>query len=213
MVKNIDIKDISKKYHANNWIFKNFSLQLESGAACAILGANGSGKSTLIKILSGYVSPTEGSIQLDINGKTITPENYFQHVSMAAPWFELIEDFTLLEYLSFHRKFRNIIDNLSNTDLLEISNLTHVKNLPVHNFSSGMKQRVRLLLAFFTESDILLLDEPTANLDSTNIAWYKSLIQKYTKERITFVASNHIAHEYDFCTTHFEISDLEWKRV
>lgn len=209
----LEILNISKKYSANNWIFKNFSFQIKEGESCAILGANGSGKSTLIKVLSGYVSPSEGKISFSVNGNNISGEYFFQHVSLAAPWFELIEDFKLIEYLAFHRKFRKIVHNYSNADLLEISNLTHAKNLEIRNFSSGMKQRVRLLLAFFTQSDILLLDEPTANLDSQNIAWYLQLCKEQIQHRITFIASNHIAHEYDFCHTQFEIQENIWKQL
>lgn len=212
-MKTLSVQHISKKYHEKNWIFKDFSIELETGNSCAILGANGSGKSTLIKLLSGYVTPSEGKISFKIDQQEIDGEHYFQHVSMAAPWFELIEDFTLEEYLSFHRKFRKIIHQLSNDDLLQIANLTHAKKLAIRDFSSGMKQRVRLLFAFFTESDILLLDEPTANLDSQNISWYQTLIQEYTKNRMTFIASNHIRHEYDFCQKKYEIVDGIWKQI
>lgn len=212
-MKTLSVEHISKKFQEKNWIFKDFSINLSTGDSCAILGANGSGKSTLIKILSGYLTPSEGKISLKTKQQEIDGEHYFQHVSMAAPWFELIEDFNLDEYLSFHRKFRKIVANLSNDDLLHIANLVHAKKLPIRDFSSGMKQRVRLLLAFFTESDILLLDEPTANLDSQNIAWYQTLIEQYTQNRITFIASNHIGHEYNFCQKKYEIADGIWKQI
>jgi ABC-type multidrug transport system ATPase subunit len=200
----IDLQNISKKY-SNHYIIKDFSYQFKGENSYAILGSNGSGKSTLVKLLSGLHTPSKGDISYKQDDKLIPIERIFSHVTLAAPWSDVIEDLTLRECISFQFKFRKSLANISIAEMITISGLGNSADKLIHQYSSGMKQRVRLLLAFFTESDVLLLDEPTSNLDAAGKQWYRNLVEKYSGNRLMIVASNHLAEEYDFCKELIEL--------
>lgn len=200
----IELHNISKKY-SNHFIFKDFSYKFSGGNSYAILGSNGSGKSTLVKLLSGLHSPSKGDIHFKQNEKIIPADEVFNHVSLAAPWSDVIEDFTLRECISFKYKFSKLIDGITAKEMVSISGLETSADKFISQYSSGMKQRVRLLLAIFTQSDLLLLDEPTSNLDAAGKQWYRSLIEKYSGNRLIVVASNHLVEEYDFCKEVIEL--------
>lgn len=200
----IELQNISKKY-SNHFILKDFSYRFSGNGTYAVLGSNGSGKSTLVKLLSGLHTPSQGELIYQKDEKIIPAEQVFNHVSLAAPWADVIDDFTLRECISFQFKFRKPIEGTSIHDMIAISGLENSADKFIHQYSSGMKQRVRLLLAFFTQSDLLLLDEPTSNLDAAGKQWYQSLISRYTNNRLIIVASNHLAEEYDFCKEVIEL--------
>jgi ABC-type multidrug transport system ATPase subunit len=200
----IELHQISKKY-SNHYILKDFSYTFGGVKTYAILGSNGSGKSTLVKMLSGLHSPSKGEIKFIKQEKKLAEDEVFSHVSLAAPWSDVIEDFNLKELIRFHFKFRKPLNNISTSELISISGLEKTSDKFIHHYSSGMKQRVRLLLAVFTQSDLLLLDEPTSNLDAAGKQWYRALIEKYSNDRMVVVASNHLAEEYDFCKEVIEL--------
>jgi ABC-type multidrug transport system ATPase subunit len=200
----IELQNISKKY-SNNYIIKDFSYQFQAGNSYAILGSNGSGKSTLVKILTGLYSVSKGEVKFSMAEKTIPVDKVFNHVSLAAPWGDVIEDLSLKECIEFHFKFRQSINGVKVNDLLKISGLEESKNKFIHQFSSGMKQRVRLLLGVLTQSDLLLLDEPTSNLDASGKQWYADLVKSYSGNRTIIVASNHLQEEYSFCKEVIEL--------
>src|SRR5688500_14192200 len=108
----IELQNISKKY-SNHYIIKDFSYQFHAGNSYAILGSNGSGKSTLVKILTGLYSVSKGEIKFSQEDKTIPIDKVFNHVSLAAPWSDVIEDLSLKECIEFHFKFRSSLNNLS----------------------------------------------------------------------------------------------------
>lgn len=200
----IELLNISKKY-SSNYILKDLSCHFKGVNSYAILGSNGSGKSTLIRILSGLYSPSKGDITFKMAEKNIPIDQVFKHVSLAAPWSDVIEDLTLRECISFHFKFREPLNGISINEMISISGLEGSADKLIHHYSSGMKQRVRLLLAFFTQSDLLLLDEPTSNLDLAGKNWYRDLVEKYSANRMVIVASNHLTEEYDFCKETIEL--------
>lgn len=200
----IELHNISKKY-SNHYIIKDFSYRFQGGNSYAILGSNGSGKSTLVKILTGLYSVSKGEVKFSDADKTIPIDKVFNHVSLAAPWSDVIEDLNLKECVEFHFKFRKPINNLSVNELIKISGLENSANKFIHQFSSGMKQRVRLLLAVFTQSDVILLDEPTSNLDAAGKQWYADLLKNYAGDRMVIVASNHLTEEYFFCKEVIEL--------
>lgn len=192
------------KQFDKHWVLRDFNGEYDAPGAIAILGQNGSGKSTLIKLLSGYVQPDEGKIKI-IESNQIPAEEIYRRVSMAAPWMDLIEEFTLVETLHFHSRFRTWVQPLDVNQLLEISELKHAAHKQLRNFSSGMKQRVKLLLAILTQSSLLLLDEPCSNLDAKAVAWYQQLLKEHLSDRLLFVASNHQADEIFCCTSRIDL--------
>ncbi|EMR00807.1 ABC transporter ATP-binding protein [Cesiribacter andamanensis] len=198
------------KRYIRQWIFRRLEYSFRQGNPCAVTGPNGSGKSTLLKVLSGFQPATEGSLNLQLGGKTIAAEAMYAHVALAAPYLELIEDFTLEELLRFHFSFKRLADGLSLRGVAERMYLLEAWQKPVKHFSSGMKQRLRLGLAFYDQSPLLLLDEPTSNLDEQGQHWYEQEIAPLLQQKLVIIASNQ-PQEYQFCTDRISIPD--WKNM
>ncbi|QCK14406.1 ABC transporter ATP-binding protein [Mangrovivirga cuniculi] len=204
----ISCKSISKKY-LRQWIFRGLSYTFESGKSYAITGNNGSGKSTLIKILSGSVLPTKGKVDyIQEDGNIISDDKVFEKIVYAAPYFDLIEEFTLLEALEFHFSFKPVVRNLDLMRLPEKMLLDGAQNKAIKHFSSGMKQRLKLGLAFYSDVPVMFLDEPCSNLDETGINWYKEEILKIHNERLIIVSSNQ-KFEYEFVD--FVLNVMDYK--
>jgi ABC-type multidrug transport system ATPase subunit len=216
-ITKITLEDVGKRFRYE-WIFRNIATTFESGKIYALLGSNGSGKSTLMKILSGHLSPSVGKIAFQINGKTQDEDSIYKHISYAAPYVELIEELTLVEMIAFHIKFKPLSNTLTINDLIEILNFEKSRNKEIRYFSSGMKQRLKLALAICSDSPILLLDEPTTNLDAQGVAWYRQLMSRFAntasqdnqkeQNRLTIIASN-IEHDYDFCDNMLNVEDFK----
>lgn len=203
----INLHQIGKKFN-REWIFKNVSIEIPLGTKLAILGNNGSGKSTLIQIISGLLSPSEGSIEYTINNTSIPIDNVFQHFSMASPYLELVEEMSLKEMISFHFSFKKRYQNISDEELMNILGLHSSMNKEIRYFSSGMKQRTKLLLAIFSDVPCLLLDEPCSNLDQQGIKWYNELLNRYLNNRSIIICSNQ-EYEYELCDKSISITDYK----
>lgn len=203
---NISLQNAGRRFN-KEWIFRNLSTEFSSGNSYAILGPNGSGKSTLLSVLNGSLSPSEGKITFSDTAE-IPVENIYRYISLAAPYLELVETFTLKEIIDFHFKFKSFADGLDAKKLIGILGLEKAKNKEIKYFSSGMKQRTKLALACCTDTPILFLDEPTSNLDVQGINWYRELIENFGKDRLMIIGSNQI-QEYDFCTNQIQISDYK----
>lgn len=205
----IKLKQLGKRYKFE-WIFRNLDFDFQNGNAYAILGANGSGKSTLLKVLSGHASHSKGTIDFYNQNEKIAIDKVYHQLSFAAPYIELIEELTLIEVLQFHQKFKAFQNNLTVNDLIDMLNFSKSKHKEVRFFSSGMKQRLKLVLAICSDTNYLLLDEPTTNLDNQGVVWYQELIDRFAKNRLTIVASN-IEHDYEFCSETLNIMDFKKK--
>lgn len=203
----IKVQNASKRFH-QEWIFKNLDLDLSTGDKIAVTGGNGSGKSTFLKCLSGAIPLTSGAILYQSGATQISEEQWFRSLALATPYLELPEEFTLSEVLSFHFEFKNPLQQRSNVEILEVLGLEKHKSKTLSQFSSDMKQRVKLVLAMFSEVPLLLLDEPTTNLDKQGITWYLDLIQQFTQDRILVICSNDPV-EYDFCEKKVAMEDFK----
>lgn len=205
----IVLENIGKRFRYD-WIFKNINFAFQDNSSYAILGPNGSGKSTLMKILSGHLTPSVGSINFQVNDKKSNIDDIFRQISYAAPYIDLIEEFTLKEIIEFHARFKPITSGLKSKDLIDILALNKSADKEIRYFSSGMKQRVKLALAICCETPILLLDEPTTNLDAQGVKWYQDLISEFTinNTRTVIVASN-IEHDYYFCDEQISITNFK----
>ncbi|MEO1438382.1 MAG: ATP-binding cassette domain-containing protein, partial [Bacteroidota bacterium] len=178
----IRLEKVGKRYRLE-WIIRNLNLEIQSGERLAIEGPNGSGKSTLQKMLSGHLSPSSGSIEFSSNGSVLEREFLYKKVSIAAPYIDLVEDFTLEEQIHFHQGFRPLLEGYDTKTLIELSGLNASRKKMIRFFSSGMKQRVKLLLAIFSKAELLLLDEPSTNLDRAGIEWYIDLLAQHIGNR------------------------------
>lgn len=194
----ITLTNAGKKF-GREWIFRHVSLDIRAGQKMAILGLNGSGKSTLLQALTGYLTLNEGNVTYTGNGKDIDPDAWYRHLSLASPYLELIEDFTLEEQIKHAAVYKAFLPSLNIKQVIALSGLEAHKNKYIRLFSSGMKQRLKLSLAILADAPVLFLDEPTTNLDATVTEWYKLLIADYAMHKTIVVCSNSIKEEYSFC--------------
>lgn len=208
---NISLSAIGKKF-GSEWIFRELTTDIKAGDKLFISGGNGSGKSTLLQVISGFITPNEGKIIYSNDDKKIEAEDLKNYISLASPYLQLIEDFTLTEAIEHSKIFKPFINTISTGDVLEIFELSHAKNKFIKQFSSGMKQRLKLGLALLADAPLLLLDEPVSNLDKNAIIWYKSLIQTYASHRTVIVCSNNIDDEHFFCTSQLNLADYKAKK-
>lgn len=202
----VTLENLGRRFN-KEWIFRNIDYTFSQGQQYAILGPNGSGKSTLLSVLLGNLTPSEGKIAYH-SQKEILPENIFSYISLAAPYLDLVEEFTLLETIDFHFKFKNYQQGFNAAAVLDLLALSRAEDKPLKYFSSGMKQRTKLALAFCANTPILVLDEPTSNLDTQGTDWYLGLVEKFAKDRLVFVGSNQ-SYEYDFCEHRLNILDYK----
>ncbi|MES2873068.1 MAG: ABC transporter ATP-binding protein [Bacteroidota bacterium] len=203
----IILEQIGRRFN-REWIFKNVNYTFEAGKTYAILGANGSGKSTLLQLISGSLTSSEGKINYSKNGVQVDIENIFPELSLAAPYLDLIEEFSLSEHIDFHFQFKKFRKGYDKASLIALLNLLHSEHKSLKNFSSGMKQRVKLALAFCSDTKVLLLDEPTSNLDQQGVEWYRSLISRFSTDRLVIICSNQ-EHEYSFCQERINVEDYK----
>ncbi|MGF2414419.1 ABC transporter ATP-binding protein [Ferruginibacter sp.] len=203
----ITLNNVGKRFN-REWIFRHCSYQFKLGKRYAITGSNGSGKSTLLQVISGSLTHNEGTIAIQNNHQPITSEQLYSNISIAAPYLELIEEMTAKEMLDFHAQFKPLINSLSKDDMLETVGLKTAVNKQIRYYSSGMKQRLKLAQAFFSNTPVLLLDEPTTNLDADGTALYHHLIENYSANKLVIISSND-KQEYDFCEEVISIGDYK----
>ncbi|MEM9896275.1 MAG: ATP-binding cassette domain-containing protein [Bacteroidota bacterium] len=181
-------KNIGKRYR-RNWIFRKLEIAIHKGSRTAITGRNGAGKSTLLQILASYLTPTEGEVVSEFSG-----------IYLMGPYTELIEEMTLEELLAFYATFKKqLIESKEATELARLP-----LNKPLLEFSTGMLQRVKILLGFYFENEVLFLDEPTSNLDRQGINWWNTELEKQ-KGKTILIASND-EEEIDLCEEKIQLA-------
>lgn len=200
----VTLSSVSKSF-GREVVFRDLSHTFERGSRTAILGANGSGKSTLLQLVAGALMPTSGTVDHALNGSPMAAELVYRHVSIAAPYMNLYEDLTLRETIEVHERFKPLRRALTPRDLAAIVYLDGAWDKPVRNFSSGMKQRLKLALAILSDTSLLLLDEPASNLDAQAVTWMQQLLADHLDRRTVLVASNRQAVEVVLCEQTLEI--------
>jgi ABC-type multidrug transport system ATPase subunit len=185
----IEVTELGKRFNYE-WIFKKLSYTFSPGNIYAVTGPNGAGKSTLLQVLWGQMPATAGTLTYLKKGQKIETEEIYRHISIATPYMDLIEEFTLLEQLQFHFKMKRSRNGMTEREMLERMYLENARDKYISNFSSGMRQRVKLALAFFTDADVIFLDEPGTNLDRQAFDWYLKYLDNLSTECLVFIASN-----------------------
>lgn len=203
----ISLTDAGKRFN-RDWIFRHLTYEFSAGQSYAIIGPNGSGKSTLLQVLSGAMQVNEGNVQCSILNVQSPIEDLYKHVSICAPYLEVVEEMTLIEFLNFHAGFKQFLSSITSEKIISILGLENAVNKQIRNYSSGMKQRVKLAQAIFSDVPVVLLDEPCTNLDATGIQLYHDLINEYCKNRMVVVSSNDEV-EYKFCKERLNINDYK----
>ncbi len=192
---------IHKKFR-QEWVFKNLNYTFESGYSYAIIGNNGSGKSTLLKTLAQYSLPNKGTVEFE--GIT---ENIHQQISFAAPYSELIEEFTLPELLAFLIDLNYLDTRWDFTSFTAFIDLNPTESKFIKNYSSGMRQKIKLGIALASDRPILCLDEPTSNLDEAAKTWFYQALDSQ-RHKLILIASNEPA-EINWCTEKLAMTDYK----
>jgi ABC-type multidrug transport system ATPase subunit len=203
----IDVTQAGKRFN-RDWIFKNLTYSFLPAQTYAITGPNGSGKSTLLQVLAGAVNASVGKVDYQVDGAVLSAESVYNAIAIVAPYLEVVEEMTALEFLDFHAQFKPFLPGLNSKEIIHIIGLTAAAQKQIRYYSSGMKQRIKLAQAIFSNVPALFLDEPCTNLDSAGYALYHQLIQQYGLGRLIVVSSND-DNEMDFCQHHLNIMD--WK--
>lgn len=207
----IKLSNAGKRFN-REWIFRRVDLEFNSSFSYAITGPNGSGKSTLLQCIGGMLQVSEGKIKFEeelADGSNLSAdENIYRQISFCAPYLDVIEEMSFLEFLHFHNRFKTFIKNFSAAQIIEEVGLESAAEKQIRFYSSGMKQRVKLAQAIFSNTAIVLLDEPCSNLDTKGIELYHSLIEKYCRERLVIVCSNDEV-EYSFCETKISVANFK----
>ncbi len=213
----IQLNNTGKRFN-REWIFRNCNYTFNAGNAYAITGPNGSGKSTLLQTIAGAINASEGSIEVfrlplteegallteSDQRNTVDSASLYQHLSIAAPYLDLVEEMTATEALEFHAAFKPLLKGISIEEILTIVGLKTAAHKQIRYYSSGMKQRMKLAQAIFSDVPILLLDEPCTNLDAVGYTLYHQLIKDYCANKLVIVCSND-PQEFDFCTEKLDI--------
>lgn len=186
----ITCTDIAKRY-IKEVLFKDFNHTFTANNKYVLLGANSSGKSTLLKIIGGALAPTKGEVTYS------QPISSNQLFSFCSPEMHLLDDFTVQELFELHFQFKT--KKIELKEQWNRSGLNPFLNKKFEELSSGLKNKVKLSLALYTDTPALLLDEPCTNFDATNAAWYTNTIAELCQDQLIIVASNQEI-EYTFCT-------------
>ncbi len=186
----LEIKNLSKNF-GRRLIFQNINYSISSNTVLGISGNNGSGKSTFMKIIAGVLSPNKGQIVHLLNGIKITGDELFNHIGFVSPYLILYEEFSAEENLKIFSKIRGIkYDSEYIRMLFGKMNLYNRRKDIVKTYSSGMKQRLKYVFALMHKPGLLLLDEPTSNLDSEGKDSVYTILDEYSKNHIVIIASN-----------------------
>ncbi|MDP4148356.1 MAG: ATP-binding cassette domain-containing protein [Bacteroidota bacterium] len=203
----ITLTDAGKRFN-RDWIFRHLHYEFIAGRSYAITGPNGSGKSTLLQAIAGAMTISEGNVQYELSGSDAAPipvDQAFRFISLAAPYLEVIEEMTLSEFLFFHQSFKPFLPGFGPGPIISLLGLDESAAKQIRYFSSGMRQRVKLAQAIFSDTPAVLLDEPCTNLDEDGIVLYRRLVTEHCSDRLLIISSND-RQEYDFCEEILNIS-------
>jgi heme exporter protein A len=168
-------------------VFKSINFAFD-GARLAVTGQNGSGKSTLLKIMTGLLTPTGGEFAFEIDGVKLDHDSIRDFAGLAAPDINLYNELTVRENLRFLAAARGCKCNISNV-LSEVGLLDR-ENDPIGDLSTGLRRRACIAAALLHDPSILLLDEPSTNLDENGIEMLHEVIERQSQKGIVVLATN-----------------------
>ena len=196
------VQNLSKKFR-QEFVIRQFNYTFHSGNSYAITGPNGSGKSTLLQLIAQFTLPNTGTVEMS----GVDPEFVYSQLTYAAPYVELIEEYTLSEHLEILLK-NNYLPASITLDILEdFIDLQPGKFKRIKNYSSGMRQKIKLGFALLSDRPVLLLDEPTTNFDEQAKNWLFNRLEQQ-RHKLIIIASNE-AREIEFCHEKITIQDFK----
>ena len=196
------VQNLSKKFR-QEFVIKSFSYNFVSGNSYAITGPNGSGKSTLLQLIAQYTLPNKGSVEM----VGIDAELVYSQITYAAPYVELIEEYTLQEHLELLKKNKYLPSSTSIESFESFIDLQPNRFKLIKNYSSGMRQKIKLGFALLSERPVLLLDEPTTNFDEQAKNWFFDRLEQQ-RNKMIIIASNE-AREIQFCQEKISIQEFK----
>jgi heme exporter protein A len=205
-VHSLKVNDLCK-YYSRTLLFKDVSFSLEKGEVLAITGWNGSGKSTLLRIIAGLVRPSAGHVDMLIEDRVVPKESRRRFLGMVAPALSLYDELTGLENIAFFCRVRGVpYDSQDCLKTLDRVGLADQGDKVCRNYSSGMKQRLKIVQALIHDPPLLLLDEPGSNLDSKGIKVVEEIIANQRNAGMTVIASNE-KREVDYADRIINLSE------
>ncbi len=204
----IRLDHIGKAYK-KRWLYRSVEATFKGPGVYAILGENASGKSTLLRIIAGIESPNEGNVQWLNNGHEMKLNEYYRHFSLATPYQEIFEELSLREHIQTHFRFKDPVHQMSAVDFAKRIQLEADLDKSIKDFSSGMRQRLKVGLALSSDSALVLLDEPSTNLDKKGWNWYQELLREQAQKRLILVFSNYQEHEYHGSLAQIELKEFK----
>ncbi len=207
----VELKNIGKKFGRRR-VFANVDFTFDGKKISGVSGHNGAGKSTLVKIIANLISQSEGKIIYRTGESEIPKEEIFRHIGFVAPYLFFYTEFTPIENLIFYSRIRGLqFDKTRANELLNKFNIYKRRNDYLRGFSSGMLQRMKFVFALYHNPEILILDEPTSNLDNEGKETVYAEIENLKNEKTIIIASNETA-DLDLCETILELENFKKKK-
>jgi heme exporter protein A len=197
------------KVFGRRLVFNNLNFKFVNNGIFGISGPNGSGKSTLVKIIAGITSPSSGKVIHNSNERTVIPEKLHNYIGFVSPYLILYDEFSAWENLNYFSEIRNVPIDLDKVNfLLDRFLLLNRKNDLVKTYSSGMKQRLKFIFALMHSPPLLLLDEPTSNLDAEGKDKVYSILRKDADSSIIIIASNEES-DLEICSSRIQLEQFK----
>jgi len=191
----IEVKDLTKRYD-HTLAVDGVSFTIEKGEIVGFLGPNGAGKTTTLRVLTGYLSPTEGTCRIasyDVRSASVEAKRRIGYLPEDNP---LYDEMKVYEYLEFVGRLRQVDTAHKIREVAEVCGITQTIGQNIGTLSRGYRQRVGLASVILHDPEILLLDEPTSGLDPNQVAEVRELIKKLGREK-TVMISTHILREVE----------------
>lgn len=196
------VQNLSKKFR-QEFVIRQFNYTFQSRNSYAITGPNGSGKSTLLQLLAQFTLPNTGTVEMS----GVDPDLVYSQITYAAPYVELIEEYTLAEHLEILSKNNYLPSSITLETLERFIDLQPGRYKLIKNYSSGMRQKIKLGFALLSERPVLLLDEPTTNFDEQAKNWFFERLEEQ-RNKLIIIASNE-AREINFCQEKISIQEFK----
>jgi ABC-type multidrug transport system ATPase subunit len=203
---NLTIDNLGKLYKGQHWGLKGFNLAIEEGVL-GLVGPNGAGKSTLMRILATITRPTEGSFTWNGTDIARAPDTLRAVLGYLPQDFGVYPNLTAIEFLEYLAAAKGLDGSSAHRridQLLQLVNLTEVRNRPVGGYSGGMKQRVGIAQALLNDPQLLIVDEPTSGLDPEERIRFRNLLSDLSGDRIV-ILSTHIVSDVEATATHIAL--------
>ena len=211
----LEVCNITKIYH-DLWkktiACKNISFTVKEGEIASLLGLNGAGKSTIIKIISGLSNPTYGDVI--IAGKSIKefPLQAKKELAVLYENIPLYQEQTVLEFIMFYLQMKGAYQKEANricASILDGMEIENIKDKKISTLSKGYKQRVSLALALSGEEHVIVLDEPTSNLDAKELKEFQKRVLQLDKTKAVLISTHNLELAQNICTKHILLNKGE----